>query len=373
MNKTVLVAAVAASLMTTSGAHAGAVVAELAALKNRIKQLEQAEANQLDTSIDSSEWVQGLEIRGLIEVEAGYLDPDSGDSESDVVLATAEIGISAQINSWVTAEVVFLYEEDDTDPEVDVATVSIANPEASWFVVVGQQYLPFGSYETHLVSDPLTLEIGEFRETSVLGGIEHGAFSGGIYVFNGDLAEGSDERIETCGAFAGYNAEYSDGNFTVNLGYIGDTDGLQETIQDNIDAAAVDYSDEVAAAVMDATFQTELWTVIAEYVQAIDSFNSNELAFKSGGAKPAALNLEAGFNFMLSGTKATVAMAYQQTEEAVALELPEQRLAAAISIGLLENTALSLEWAHDDDYSVSAGGSGEKGDNTLTAQIAVEF
>ena len=38
----------------------------------------------------------------------------------------------------------------------------------------------------------------------------------------------------------------------------------------------------------------------------------------------------------------------------------------------MDNTALSFEWAHDTDYDVADGGTGENAD-TLTAQLAVEF
>jgi hypothetical protein len=347
MKKTMLSAAIAASLLATSAVSAASLEEELAELKARIKQLEQAQAQQAKAepapaaaapANSAGQWFSRVEVSGLVEVEASYVDPDSGNSESDIVLATTEIGISAQVNDWVAADVVFLYEEDETDLEVDVATITLADPNAPWFVVAGQQYLPFGSFETHMVSDPLTLEIGEIRETALVGGIDAGGFNGGVYVFNGDLADG-DERIETYGAFAGYSVESDSHSFSVNLGYIsdiGDADGLQETVEDNLNLGLVDYKDQVAAGAIDAMFQAGPFTVIAEYIQAVDSFKANELAYKTRGAKPAALNLEAAFNFELGGKATTVALAYQETEQAAALELAEQRLMAAISVELLD-------------------------------------
>jgi len=35
-------------------------------------------------------------------------------------------------------------------------------------LTAGQLYVPFGAFETGLISDPLTLEIGETRESTVL-------------------------------------------------------------------------------------------------------------------------------------------------------------------------------------------------------------
>lgn len=65
-------------------------------------------------------------------------------------------------------------------------------------------------------------------------------------------------------------------------------------------------------------------------------------------------------------------VAWQGTKEALALELPETRVLAAISVEIFENTALSLEYAHDEDYSTSEGGSGDDAD-TFTLQLATSF
>ena len=54
---------------------------------------------RLDESLDRKQagtdsapaWYRNIEIAGLIEVEASYLSPYEGDSESDIVLATAEL------------------------------------------------------------------------------------------------------------------------------------------------------------------------------------------------------------------------------------------------------------------------------------------
>ena len=72
------------------------------------------------------------------------------------------------------------------------------------------------------------------------------------------------------------------------------------------------------------------------------------------------------------GKSSTAAIGYQGTREALDLELPKRRWIAGFSIDILENTALSFEWAHDKDYSSSDGGTGENA-NTVTTQLAVEF
>lgn len=321
-------------------------------------------------------WFDNIEISGLTEVEVGYNDPDSGDANSDIVLATQEVGVAAQVNDWVSAEAVLLFEEDDTDLEFDIATVTIADPNGPLFASGGMFYVPFGTFETNMISDPLTLEIGEIRESTVLAGFESNGFTGGVYVFNGDLEKNGDSQIDNFGAFAGFNQENENTSFAFNIGYItdiGDTDTLQDAIQDNIDAAMVDYDDNVGGLSVDGMITYGPFTLIGEYIMATDDFEFNELAFETDGAEPEAFNIELGYNFNLASIGMTAAVAYQGTDEAVALELPEERILLGLSAEIFDGTSLSIEWAHDDDYSDSEGGTDEFGGTTITSQLAVEF
>jgi len=343
-------------------------------IEAKSKQIEELAQRSEDSNGNGDGWFNNIEIGGVAEVEAGYNDPDEGDESSDIVLATAELSVAAQVNEWVSAETVLLYEEDDTDLEVDAAVITIANPDKPWFVSAGLMYEPFGTFETGLISDPLTLEIAETRESSVLAGIEKNGFAGGVYGFNGDLSEKGDDDIDNFGAFAGYSKEHDNGSFAVNVGYIndiGDSDTLQDTIQDNI--GTEEYSDQVAGFSVDAMYNHGPFTFIAEYIAALDDFESNELAFKAGGAEPQAYNVEFDYNFNVGGVPVTAAIAYQGTDEAVALELPEERIIGGISAEIFDGTALSFEWAHDEDYSSSDGGTDEFGGDTITSQLAVEF
>jgi hypothetical protein len=398
MKKSVAIGALAVGFTASGATVAASVEDELAAIKARLATLEQqvqdqnAVIREKDRQImalsenpalqgkggsSGGGWFRNVEIGGIVEIEAGYNDPYTGDSTSDVVVATAEIGIAAQINDWTAAEITALYEEDDTPLEIDVAIVTIAHPDGPWFVTAGQQYVPFGTYETNLLSDPLTLEIGETRETAILAGMESNGFYGGVYVFNGDNKENGDDRIDNFGAFVGFASENDVGEFSANLGYIndiGDSDGLQGVINDTL--GNNDVMDHVGGWTVDAMFRSGPFVVIAEYTRASDSFDATEISFGGSGAQPEAFNIEAGYDFNLLGRDATVAVGYQGTDEASfdagGDGLPEERLLAAVSVGVMENTTVTFEIARDEDYSVADGGTGKKA-TTATAQLAVEF
>lgn len=328
------------------------------------------------TSSAGNGWFQNVELSGVVEVEANHNDSYTRNSSNDLTLATVEVAISSQVNDWIRADITLLHEEDDTNLEVDVGTLTIAPPDGGgWFLTTGQFYMPFGAYESNMISDPLTLEIGETRESALQVGFENGPFSGSAYAFNGtNKRNGGDEnRIDNWGANLAVAHEVSDVKFSVGAGYIndvGDSDGLQGQINTRLGSNNV--RDHVSGWTANAMAEAGSLVFIGEYLAATDDFEATELLFKGGGAEPKAWNTEVGYNFALMGKDSTVAIGYQGTREALDLGLPKRRWLAGFSVDILENTALSFEWAHDKDYSSSDGGTGENG-NTVTTQLAVEF
>ncbi len=79
-----------------------------------------------------------------------------------------------------------------------------------------------------------------------------------------------------------------------------------------------------------------------------------------------------GYTFEIAGHETVVALAYQGSDEALALELPEERYLGTIGVGLIDGLSLALEYAHDEDYDEKDGGTGDNAD-TVTLQLALEF
>ncbi|MBF0590342.1 MAG: hypothetical protein HQL53_14570, partial [Magnetococcales bacterium] len=98
---------------------------------------------------------------------------------------------------------------------------------------------------------------------------------------------------------------------------------------------------------------------------------------------PSMWSVEAAYGFDLKGKGTTVAASYQQTDEALALGLPESRYQAGITVGIMDNLDVSLEWRHDQDYDVGDTGGGAtaatagpgtgEGLNVATLQLAASF
>lgn len=316
-----------------------------------------------------------IEISGALEVEASFSDTYAGNDASDITLATVELGFDSQVSERVSAHLLLLHEEDDTNLEVDEGIISI-DMGSGWTINAGQMYVPFGAYETNLVSDPLTLEIGETRESAIQASFEKDGLYGSVYMFNGSTIETStenagDDTIEHTGVSVGYAWETDSFTLDVGLDYIssiGDSDGITGKLTDaNADNAPDALQSYVSGTVIHWTYGNDNLNFIVEYLQS-DKFQAAELAFKGNGAEPSALNIELGYGFEWG----TAAIAFQSTDEALALDLPETRTSIGASFDIDQDTALSVEYRSDEDYSTADGGTGNDA-SQITVQLAVSF
>ena len=123
---------------------------------------------------------------GLIEVEGGSVVNGGSVSELDVLLAKLELGYAHQLTKNTHIDILLLHEDNDTEAvEVDHAIINVDNLMGLDFSL-GRQFLPFGTFNSGLVSDPLTHEIGETREAAIGVSKSISLITAEAYVFQGD-------------------------------------------------------------------------------------------------------------------------------------------------------------------------------------------
>ena len=345
-------------------------------LPERIRRIEE----QMEQKGVLGKWADKITLSGVIEAEAYYEDYDNDDpaikdeDSSDITLATVELGVDVDITKHVKGRVLFLWEEDDTEPvDVDEGFITLDGEDVvPLYLNVGKLYVPFGNFESHFISDPLTLELGETRESALTVGYMNKWMDVSVSAFNGDIDEtGEDNHIESYVAGASFSVpEELISNFGIRAGVsyisnIADSDGLQDEDDDGnkiITGSEVKDYVEGLSAFLSISFMDKIF-LECEYLGALDEFKAGELLFDGGNEfQPKTWNFELAY---AATDRLEVAVKYEGGDD-LGDFLPEDQYGAAVTYGLFENTSLSLEYLHgefenDDERDL------------VTTQLAVEF
>ncbi len=312
-------------------------------------------------------WIESITISGAIEVEVSSENDYDDNDSSDIALATADINVDAVLNDWTTGFVCYSM-GDDGVMAVDEATITLGNTEKNpIFFTGGKMYVPFGAFESNMLSDPITLDLGEVQDDALLIGAEISGFNAAVYLFNGEIDEDGEDDTNNCfGASVGYAAKIDSLSFAVGADFINsitESGGLGDVIDDNgllLDTYTAGY------AVHGSLFYGPV-NFFAEYLAAAD-----DLEFTASTTDaPSAIALEAGYTFEIAGKESVVAAGYQFSSDAGGL-LPESRVIGAFSLALADGLGVTLEYKQDTDYDEEDGGTGEDA-TAITANLALEF
>ncbi len=334
-------------------------------LEQRLKHLE----DMVRRSVEGEKWYDRIHVSGLVEVEAGYSkvdykDPATEDEKSgDVDLANVELVFDTRIVDQVDGHIMLKYEDDDVfiDEGYIVLTGDKNFPA---YLIVGRQYLPFGHFDSHFISDPTTLLLGETNEGAAVAGyrIDGSLVDLSLGVFNGRAQEsGEDDVIDSfvARALVTLNENLMFGlSYTSNLA---SADAFNEVIVDteNLDSLVSGWS-----AFFNYQF-SDHFNLIAEYVGAFDDFKAGELYDASDGKKrqPSAWNVELAYMF---NDKVEVAVRYGGSDDGETF-LPESEYGCVVNWTIFESTNLGIEYLHcefEDDVQET---------DSLTAQLAIQF
>ncbi|MEA1866870.1 MAG: LbtU family siderophore porin [Thermodesulfobacteriota bacterium] len=383
------------------------------ALTDRLNQLEQRIAEPravAEPAYAGAESILGriedtIHIHGLLEFGGAYHSTDMNvgghEQDSDLAMTTVELGIAAEVNDWVSAEMALLYEDptfenDDTNFEVDTAIITIANEEATpAFLMAGKMFVPFGALLEHFPDDPLihaplTLLLGETNEKALLIGAELEGFTVSAYVFNGDVEEGDgDNVIESYGFDANYafEDETQDLDMLVGASYISniaESDHIEDHLGGDIDSytpgAAVYFHVGLQGFFFDAEYMTateEFDESDGAHMELVPNTSVDPVTWaytQTGGigyaAKPEVWNLEVGYNYnWWKNLEITLKVA--GSDDGEGLGFPKERYGINFNQEIFDDTVFSVGYIYDyydkDDHN------DRNSQDLLFGQLAVEF
>ena len=356
-------------------AAAGTKAGGVKSLEQRIKHLEDA----IKRTPESNKWYDRIQIKGLVEVEAAhskidFQNPAVDDiSASDIDLATVELVVDANITRHVNGHVMLKYES-DTDVFVDEGFITLSGTKAfPAYLIAGRQYIPFGNFDSHFITDPVTLVLGETNEGAVVAGyrVDGGRYDLSLGAFNGKTGKANSDST-----ISNYVASVSAApfeNVVLGLSYTSNlaaSSGLNEQAQDlDANAKKDDLNRYVGGWSAFASFSFENFKLIGEYVGAADEFEAGELysAVDSEKRKPSAWNVELGYTINGAWEVAGCYEASSDGDAGAAEFLPESRYGGVVNWGFFKNTNLAAEYLHGEyrnDFQT---------EDVFTVQLAIEF
>lgn len=335
---------------------------EIANLKKRIEQLEKHDVDHPPQPFSLFSGESSLSLTGLVEVEGSYANIEGGDDSSDLILATVELGIEATLNEQVHAHVLLLWEDGDEEISVDEAVISLTAPQPIFnhelTLHVGRLYLPFGNFNTNMISDGLTLDLAETRDSALL--LEFGCdkMTSKLAVFNGDT-DSDDDNNHIDSWVAAIELHPSD-ILTIGASYMND---LAESDIELV-ADSEFYRDDVAAAGAYLNVAAGDWTFDAEIISALRHFDAAVVAVGEdlSGDQPCAWTVELGWQ---PTRDLLLATRYEQAED---FQDDTLRYGLTASYALYDQVMLAVEYLHAD-------AKGDEGDpaHIGTAQLALSF
>lgn len=301
-----------------------------------------------------------VEVGGVLELQLVNSD-DNDVKNQDIVQATVELGFNAKVNDKVDAEIVLLLEDDGVDDPLGVDTATITyqiNPTV--YFKGGMTAIPFGNFNTYLISDPVTLVLGETADTIAAVGYSTGGIEVEFGAFNGDVTDdaAADEKVDKYYLAVNYEDEGS--GIQAGVSYITDiseSDGMQDALAVPGPGPIV-VDSAVAALALYVIYDAGQIHASGEYITAMGEYEATDPV---GDTAPKALNISAAYDV---DAKTQVAVGYGSTSDVPGA--PESVIGFAAHYAIEDDTTVSGEFLSGD---YEGGGSL----TAITVQIAVEF
>lgn len=315
-----------------------------------------------------------IALSGKAEPAGVISQPYNGNANTDFTLGSGELDVAATVNQNVEAYISLSYDESPPEigPRIDnsafslnMGFVNIGNLDKTpFYFTAGQMYVPFGRYSSAMISSPLTLSLARTKARPFILGYHSQESTGlfaAIYGYKSDTTLG---RSGVGGANLGYIFKIKKATGEIGVSYISSIDdaaGMQST-GSRVGTTFGGFGSltngnewvrKTQALDVHANLAWDRYNLAGEWVGAIEGFRPQDLSFNNEGARPQAVHTELDVTFRAFDRPSSVGFGYQWTSEALALNLPKQRLLGVFNISIWKDTVESIEYRHDIDYKIT--------------------
>lgn len=331
--------------------------------------------------------------------------PFDAPTQSDINLSGANINIASEITKLLFGSIRISY---DPNPpfKIDNRTIVTRTTNSNiflntafltlgdlnrtpFYVTVGQIFMPFGEYNSSLLTATLPARIGRMRQRPLLIGFQQPytskGFNASVFIFRGDsFTPGRRSIISNGGANLGYTAATPYFKFHTGASYIAniaDSGGMQNNRASSIVTDAGEYvdnefneeDDDIVGPLIafrgfgsngllihdvpayNGRAKLEFIPIpisfYGELVQPTTAFDPTNLSFNNNGAQPSAWNAEGAVRFKLFNKKSIISLGYGRSSEALSLNLPLYTMGGSFRMKVHKLVTFSLGYQYDVAYS----------------------
>ena len=204
----------------------------------------------------------------------------------------------------------------------------------------GKLYLPFGDFDTNFISDPLTQELGEIRDKSILIEINFNNLIFEPFIFKPSIKNRNNNL--GWGFSFKFDKEFQnieDSSIEAQFSYINttsDNDNFKDFLSDNNLHKVKYYFDGISGFLK---LEYKNFTLIGEIVKYIKSIDVEKRY------TPLSWNFELSYNFK----KVNIAVKYEGSKDTAFIDeelFMNKQYGISVSIEIFKNTNLSFEFLH---------------------------
>ncbi|KTD46988.1 coiled-coil protein [Legionella rubrilucens] len=226
---------------------------------------------------------------------------------------------------------------------------------ARFYFNAGRKWLPFGSYKNDLIYKPLTKAMGQTNEDTIIMAFDN-RFYGSVSLFSPH----SRVRSSRLDYYYNLNTGWHNDDYDVGFSYLYSF-AESQLFQYNKGFGGYLFStinSHVPAGAAYVNWHYRSYSTYLTFISALRPFESNELAYQNKGAVPKALSVQGGYEFQVRAVQAKASVFYDQSFEALALQLPEKRAGIGLALFPKPYLTLQLQYFKDINYKQSVMASG---------------
>ena len=313
--------------------------------------------------------LRNLTVEGLVEVSAGWTK-QGDDKDTDVNVDTVELDLGLEATDRLSASIAFLYEEGEEDDHVIVDSAEIVYAFDSvdgLSLHVGKIYMPFGSFETALISDPLTLELGEISDGAVGLEWESEWLDLAAYAFGGDVNDTTDDADKLQYVAAATLKPFE--GFSLRAAVLTDIceaaldDAVADAFGEAEEAGETGSYDGAVGVNVAAKLECGDFTIAAEWLGAAEDV---EICGEKSKPRTWAVDLA-----WAATDRLTLAARYEGSKEFDPEEMPEKQFGVGGEWAFDDNLSLALEYLYGEFDDVD--GESQDDRHMVTAKVAFSF